>query len=90
MWDQSFALCGVLTCLSRLKNIITKSLKICGLKSYKHNFILLESMDKTSLDTSSGSLFVRDSLTLSGGCPRHVITYHCSAWHNGTSTYVIT
>ena len=28
-------------------------------------------MDKTSLDTSSGSLFVRDSLTLSG-CPRHV------------------
>ena len=28
-------------------------------------------MDKTSLYTSSGSLFVRDSLTLSG-CPRHV------------------
>ena len=28
-------------------------------------------MDKTSLDTSSGSLFVRDSLT-NFGCPRHV------------------
>ena len=56
-------------------------------------------MDKTSLETISGSLFVTHS-----GCPRHVernyaplllnvdlrITYHCSAWHNGTSTYVIT
>ena len=36
-------------------------------------------MDKTSLDTSSGTLFVRDS-----GCPdvhvtSDVITYHCSA-----------
>ena len=28
-------------------------------------------MDKTSLDTSSGTLFVRDSLT-QGGCPRQV------------------
>ena len=35
----------------------------------KHN--VYTGMDKTSLDTSSGSLFVRDSLTLSG-CPRHV------------------
>ena len=33
--------------------------------------LLYTGMDKTSLDTSSGSLFVRDSLTLSG-CPRHV------------------
>ena len=29
-------------------------------------------MDKTSLDTSSRTLFVRDSLTPEGGCPRHV------------------
>ena len=29
-------------------------------------------MDTTSLDTSSDTLFVRDSLTPDGGCPRHV------------------
>ena len=47
-------------------------------------------MDKTSLDTSSRTLFVRDS-----GCPdvhvtSDVIKYHCSALHNRTSSYVIT
>ena len=36
-----------------------------------HNDNNYTGMDKTSLSTSSGSLFVRDSLTLSG-CPRHV------------------
>ena len=43
-------------------------------------YTYITGMDKTSLDTSSGTLFVRDS-----GCPdvhvtSDVITYHCSAW----------
>ena len=33
---------------------------------------LYTGMDKTSLDTSSGSLFVRMSCGREGGCPRHV------------------
>ena len=52
--------------------------------------ILNTGMDKTSLYTSSGSLFVRDSI-----CPRHVERNYVplfgvqTAWHNRTSTYVI-
>ena len=45
-------------------------------------------MDKTSLGTSCGSLFVRMSQDVH--VTSNVITYHCSAWHNRTSTYVIT
>ena len=57
---------------------------------------LYTGMDKTSLDTSSGTVFVREDVS---GCLRmsqdvhvtsNVITYHCSACHNRTSTYVIT
>ena len=36
-------------------------------------------MDKTSLDTSSGTLFVMDSLTQDVHVTSNVITYHCSA-----------
>ena len=53
-------------------------------------------MDKTSLDTSSGSLFVRDSRAHSL-CPSHVESKFYvplfgvqTARHNRTSTYVIT
>ena len=52
--------------------------------------ILNTGMDQTSLCTSSGSLFVRDSI-----CPRHVERNYVplfgvqTAWHNRTSTYVI-
>ena len=48
-------------------------------------------MDKTSLDTSSGSLFV-----ILSGCPRHVERNYVplfgmqTALHNRTLTYVIT
>ena len=66
--------------------------KVVSVSSYE----CYTGMDKTR---HSGSLFVRDSLTQSG-CPRHVgrnyvplfgvVTYHCTAWHNRTSTYVIT
>ena len=36
-------------------------------------------MDKTSLDTSSGSLFVIHSLCMGVHVTSDVITYHCSA-----------
>ena len=57
----------------------------------QHNTKHYTGMDKTGLNTSSGSLFVRDS-----GCSRHV-ERNCvqffgvqTAWHNRMSTYVIT
>ena len=49
-------------------------------------------MDKTNLDTSSGSLFVRHSLTQSG-CPRHVerkyIPLFCVAQSNVDLRYYV-
>ena len=35
-------------------------------------YVVYIGMDKTSLDTSSGSLFVRMSRCRNSGCPRHV------------------
>ena len=58
---------------------------------------LYTGMDKTSLDTSSKTLFVSDSGRMSTSFVRedvhvtsNVITCHCSALHNRTSSYVIT